>query len=122
VSDAVLHESYQSAKFTVFPSRAEGFGLPVLESLWHGRPVICDSSGAVGELAAGGGCLTVDVSQPAELAVSIRTLLEERRIYEELQEAICSRKMLCWSDYWKSLMDFSKSLPRLLEDSKTIEA
>jgi glycosyltransferase involved in cell wall biosynthesis len=81
VSEEALHQAYESAKFTVFPSRAEGFGLPILESLWHGRPVICDSRGAVGELVADGGCLSVDVTDSHELAASIRSLLEEGDLY-----------------------------------------
>jgi glycosyltransferase involved in cell wall biosynthesis len=110
VSDAVLHDSYQSAKFTVFPSRAEGFGLPILESLWHGRPVICDWQGAVGELASEGGCLMVDVSNAEKLAGSIRSLLDDQDSYEDLRRACHARRMLGWNDYWKSLKDFFDSL------------
>jgi glycosyltransferase involved in cell wall biosynthesis len=110
VSDAVLHESYQSAKFTVFPSRAEGFGLPVLESLWHGRPVICDWQGAVGELASEGGCLMVDVSNAEKLAGSIRSLLDDQDTYDDVHRACHGRKMLGWNDYWNSIKVFSKAL------------
>jgi glycosyltransferase involved in cell wall biosynthesis len=110
VSDGVLHESYQSAKFTVFASKAEGFGLPILESLWHRRPVICDYRGAVGELAADGGCLAVDVSKPEALAAGIRSLLKDRNTYEDLQRACRARKMLCWDDYWEYFYVFFKSL------------
>jgi glycosyltransferase involved in cell wall biosynthesis len=110
VSDAVLHKSYQSAKFTVFPSRAEGFGLPILESLWHGRPVICDWQGAVGELASEGGCLMVDVSNAEKLAGSIRSLLDDPKTYEDLRQACLARRMFGWDDYWKSSRDFFKSL------------
>jgi glycosyltransferase involved in cell wall biosynthesis len=38
VSEEELHAAYQRATFTVFPSLAEGFGLPIIESFWHGRP------------------------------------------------------------------------------------
>ena len=110
VSDDVLHECYQSAKFTVFPSRAEGFGLPILESLWHGRPVICDTRGAVGELSVGGGCLPVDVSNPKELSAGIRSLLQDSNLYGSLQHDAQQRRMTCWKDYWESFSDFSKSL------------
>jgi glycosyltransferase involved in cell wall biosynthesis len=110
VSDGVLQECYQSAKFTVFPSRAEGFGLPILESLWHGRPVLCDTGGAVGELAADGGCLPVDVSNPKELAAGIRSLLQDPNLYRSLQHDAQKRRMTCWKDYWESFSGFSKSL------------
>jgi glycosyltransferase involved in cell wall biosynthesis len=41
VSDEELARAYQECMFTVFPSRMEGFGLPILESLWYGKPVVC---------------------------------------------------------------------------------
>ena len=110
VSDEVLHQAYQAAKFTVFPSRAEGFGLPILESLWHGRPVICDAEGAVGELATDGGCLLVNVSNPKELAAGIRSLLEDTHLYGSLKCAAQQRGMTCWDDYWASFSDFSNLL------------
>jgi len=56
VTDAELHQAYRQCSFTVYPSLREGFGLPVLESLWHHRPCVCSMEGAIGELATGGGC------------------------------------------------------------------
>ena len=37
LSDAELHHCYRNAKAVIFPSIAEGFGLPIVESLWHGK-------------------------------------------------------------------------------------
>jgi glycosyltransferase involved in cell wall biosynthesis len=106
VSDAVLHEAYKACSFTVFPSVAEGFGLPVLESLWHGRPVLCNSEGAVGELAEGGGCHMVDANNPVKLAGGIQSLFEDGVTYNRLRQECIQRKMLSWSDYWNSLRGF----------------
>src|SRR5262249_10346598 len=39
-----LSQFYQRADFTIYPSLAEGFGLPILESLWYGKPCICAAS------------------------------------------------------------------------------
>ncbi len=60
VSESELSRAYQDCSFTVYPSKMEGFGLPIIESLWHQRPVICGRNGAIGELAAGGGCSQID--------------------------------------------------------------
>jgi glycosyltransferase involved in cell wall biosynthesis len=106
VSDAVLHEAYQSCRFTLFPSRAEGFGLPIIESLWHGRPVLCGSGGAVLELAEGGGCWIVDTNEPGNLAHGIRVLLEDQATYQRLLQECGSRKMLSWNEYWDSMKRF----------------
>lgn len=43
--DAELAALYRRAAFTVYPSLVEGFGLPVMESLWMGRPCLCHSGG-----------------------------------------------------------------------------
>ena len=54
VDDTTLRRAYDECAFTVFPSLVEGFGLPILESLWHGRPCVCGVNGAIGEVSAGG--------------------------------------------------------------------
>jgi glycosyltransferase involved in cell wall biosynthesis len=55
LDDRTLAAAYAACAFTVYPSLAEGFGLPVLESLAHGRPCVCSARGATGESARGGG-------------------------------------------------------------------
>ena len=54
MSEADLAEQYRQAHFTVYPSIVEGFGLPILESLWFGKPIICANSGNMAELARDG--------------------------------------------------------------------
>ncbi len=51
VSDTELHRLYCGARVFVFPSLCEGFGLPVLEAMRHGAPVICSNAGALPEVA-----------------------------------------------------------------------
>jgi glycosyltransferase involved in cell wall biosynthesis len=53
VSDADLARLYRGARLFVFPSRAEGFGLPVLEAMAHGTPVVVSAIDALVELCAG---------------------------------------------------------------------
>lgn len=50
VSDAVLRERYRTAGAYVFPSLYEGFGLPLLEALATGCPVISSRAGALAEV------------------------------------------------------------------------
>jgi glycosyltransferase involved in cell wall biosynthesis len=51
--DALVARLYRDAAFCVYPSRAEGFGLPVIEAMAHGKAVIASNGGAVAETAAG---------------------------------------------------------------------
>ena len=57
VEDGRLRQLYEQADFTVLPSLEEGFGLPIAESIWHGRPCIAHKTGPMAEMAQGGGCV-----------------------------------------------------------------
>jgi glycosyltransferase involved in cell wall biosynthesis len=104
VDDRALHRAYRECKFTVYPSLYEGFGLPILESLWHGKPCVCGNNGALGELANEGGCLVVDQSNPASLAKGIRRLLTEPETYTALSDQAQQRNFGSWSDYVDRLL------------------
>jgi len=103
ISDAELLDCYRKCSFTAYPSLKEGFGLPILESLWHGRPCVCGSNGALGEAAAGGGCITVDQRDPAALASAMRTLLTDRGTYRRLHEEAMRRTFRTWEDYGEAM-------------------
>ena len=104
VSDLELSEAYRDCSFTVFPSRMEGFGLPILESLWYGKPVICGGNGALGEVSSDGGCLIVDQNNPAALAEGIRCLLGNPAKLQELSEKAQRRNFRAWSHYTDDLL------------------
>jgi glycosyltransferase involved in cell wall biosynthesis len=53
VWDARLERLYADCAFSVMPSVYEGFGLPVIESFAHGRPVIASTGGALPEVVNG---------------------------------------------------------------------
>jgi glycosyltransferase involved in cell wall biosynthesis len=53
VADAELTRLYRDCAFCVYPSRDEGFGLPIIEAFAHGKAVIASTGGAVPETVAG---------------------------------------------------------------------
>src|ERR1051325_5807450 len=85
--------------FTVYPSLMEGFGLPIAESLWHGKPCVCGGNGALGEVARGGGCLIVDQASTSALADGIKSLLQDRQLCGRLSNEARARKFRTWPDY-----------------------
>ena len=112
VDDAAVSAAYAQCAFTVYPSIMEGFGLPVLESLAHGRPCICSSRSALGEAAHGGGCITVDDVSVGALAAAIGRLVNDSREIERLSADARRRKFRTWSDYAADLTAWMKTLPR----------
>jgi glycosyltransferase involved in cell wall biosynthesis len=76
-SDATIDALYRLARFTVFPSLNEGFGLPIVESIARGTPVITSDYGSMRELAEGYGGLLVDGRDDAALATAIAGLLSD---------------------------------------------
>lgn len=65
---------YWNAAVFILPSFSEGFGMPVLEAMACGTPVVTSSTSALAEVA-GDAALTVDPHEPARIAEAIRTLL-----------------------------------------------
>lgn len=112
VSESMLQEAYARCTFTVYPSLLEGFGLPVIESLRHGRPCVCTRVGALGEAARGGGCLMVDRPEPSALAAAMRQLLTDSTTRETLAAGARRRGFRSWSDYAHDLSGWMESLPR----------
>jgi glycosyltransferase involved in cell wall biosynthesis len=104
VDDDELGRLYERASFTVYPSIIEGFGLPIMESLWHARPCICHNQGAMSELIDAGGGVAVDVRDPSLLADAIERLATDARLYGELSRQAAQRTIKTWNDYAKELL------------------
>ena len=112
VGDGALEAAYGQCAFTVYPSLAEGFGLPVAESLARGKPCVCSSQGALGEIARGGGCLALDgVGSPA-IGAGIRRLIENPGELSTLAAEARGRRFASWADYAGQLAGWMATLAR----------
>ena len=110
--DEALEAAYGRCAFTVYPSLAEGFGLPVAESLARGRPCLCRSLGALGEVSAGGGCAGIGAAGPAEIAAVIARLLEAPAELAALGAAARARQFETWGGYTSRLLGWMSTLSR----------
>jgi glycosyltransferase involved in cell wall biosynthesis len=77
VDDAELARLYRGALCVAYPSLYEGFGIPVLEAMACGTPVVTTRGTAMEEIADGAAVL-VDTSDPAEIAAGIERAASER--------------------------------------------
>jgi glycosyltransferase involved in cell wall biosynthesis len=92
VSRDELLRLYQRATIAVVPSRYEGFGLPAVEAMACGTPVVACEAGALPEVmrVAGGGVL-VPPADPTALARGIRELIERPQQREQMSRRARSR-------------------------------
>jgi len=77
VPDQELARLYRGASVFVYPSRFEGFGIPVLEAAASGVPVVASSHASLDE-ACGDAALRADPENPEEIASAIREALRHR--------------------------------------------
>jgi glycosyltransferase involved in cell wall biosynthesis len=99
VSEGQLWAGYARARFTIFPSIVEGFGLPIVESLRCGTPVITSNYGSMAEVAVGGGAVLVDPRDPKDLVKAMEELLTSAAVLETLEKEAMARCWKTWDEY-----------------------
>jgi glycosyltransferase involved in cell wall biosynthesis len=80
-----LSALYSAAAAFAFPSLAEGFGLPVLEAMACGAPVVASNASAVPE-AVGEAGLVADARRPEEFAAALARVLDAEEVRAELRQ------------------------------------
>ncbi|NOR44123.1 MAG: glycosyltransferase [Candidatus Delongbacteria bacterium] len=78
-----LPSLYKNASLFIFPSYYEGFGIPLLESMSSGTPVLCSERPALPEIG-GNAVITFDPDDPQNIADKILLLLNDSLIYSSL--------------------------------------
>ena len=86
VGDRLLHALYQAADGLAYPSLYEGFGLPVLEAMANGTPVLTSDRSSLPEVA-GDAALLVDPLDRAAIAAGLVRLAGDAGLRERLTEA-----------------------------------
>ncbi|MFN7981978.1 MAG: glycosyltransferase family 1 protein [Vicinamibacterales bacterium] len=97
VSDADLRAVIRGAQAHVVPSVVEGFGLPVLEAMALGTPVVTSDADALREVA-GDAALSVRATDVSALTTALSRLLVNRELRERLSAAGRARaRQFTWS-------------------------
>lgn len=96
ISDDMLPHFYRAAIFVVYPSHAEGFGLPVLEAMASGTPVIASNTTALPEVVGDSGLLVAPHSVD-DLASKMEMLLFDRQLRDLLgAQGVSRAKAFTW--------------------------
>jgi glycosyltransferase involved in cell wall biosynthesis len=97
----------RGARCLVYPSLYEGFGMPILEAMACGVPVVTSRGGATEEIA-GGAAVLVDPRDPASIAAGIEEA--ERRRESLVEIGLARASMFSWrrsadlvEDLWREL-------------------
>jgi glycosyltransferase involved in cell wall biosynthesis len=98
VSAEELAAWYGRAMFLAFPSLDEGFGIPILEAMAAGMPVLTSNRSALEEVA-GGAALLVNPESVEELAEALHRLAIDEQLREELkQKGLTQAAVYTWPD------------------------
>nr|WP_187290131.1 MULTISPECIES: glycosyltransferase family 1 protein [unclassified Natrinema] len=83
VTEGELKYAYENADVFVFPSLYEGFGLPPLEALACGTPVVTSETTSLGEILQEG-CIQVNPKDIQDIADAVIQILEDEQLANEL--------------------------------------
>jgi glycosyltransferase involved in cell wall biosynthesis len=104
LSDAELAWLYRNARALVFPSRYEGFGIPVLEAQSLGCPVVTSNAASLPEVA-GDGALFFDPTDPARLPALLDRLESDADLIEELRaRGRDNARRYTWADSARTIL------------------
>ncbi|HEY0753056.1 MAG TPA: glycosyltransferase family 1 protein [Ktedonobacteraceae bacterium] len=110
VSDLELAMLYNLADVFAFPSFFEGFGVPPLEAMACGTPVITANTSSLPEVV-GDAALTVDPHNIDELAKAITSLLSDEKLRETLRARGFARAQIyTWPDSAQKMLNIYQSL------------
>jgi glycosyltransferase involved in cell wall biosynthesis len=97
VSNEELSVIYSNAHIFCFPSFEEAFGLPPLEAMASGIPVVVSNSSSLPEVC-GDAAIYVNANEPDEIAKAITRLLNDKDLYNEHKQLSVDRaKAFSWT-------------------------
>jgi glycosyltransferase involved in cell wall biosynthesis len=99
VSDESLADLYESHHASVYPSFEEGFGLPILESLWLTTPCLCHNASSMAEIAPSGGTMVIDMKNENAICDAILQIVQDVELIPRLTAEIATRHLTSWLDY-----------------------
>lgn len=112
VPDEDLSALYSGAKAFIFPSLQEGFGLPILEAMQCGTPVISSNATSLPEVA-GEAAILINPYDKDELSQAMLNLLSDENLRNELtQKGLERAKQFSWSKCAQETVEIYKKIAK----------
>jgi glycosyltransferase involved in cell wall biosynthesis len=103
-NDATLRGLYATASAVVFPTIAEGCGLPVIEALWRGVPCVCSDLPVLRENADHGGCVIAKTNDLADWTGKLRGVIGDAALQQRLRAEAVARSLPTWKQTAEALL------------------
>lgn len=111
VSDEDLPAVYAGATAFVYPSLYEGFGLPILEAMACGTPVIASDSAVFREIYSDA-AIPINPREPQELAHAMRNIIEDKSLAENLRQRGFEKAVqLSWDESARKTQSIIRNIP-----------
>jgi len=113
VDDALLNVLYKKALAFVFPSVYEGYGLPIIEAMSHGCPVIASNNSSIPEAAGGAALLVNDYTKASSWLKAFNEIYDTPNLRKDLiLRGRIRIKNMSWNDVAKKMLGLVADLTR----------
>lgn len=110
--DRILANLYKNAEIFVFPSLYEGFGIPPLEAMHYGTPVIASNVASIPEVVGNAG-IYFNPNDVEDIADKIDAVLNDKQLKKLLQiKGIQREKLFSWDNCASETLKFYKSISK----------
>ncbi|MEH2389317.1 MAG: glycosyltransferase family 1 protein [Nostoc sp.] len=110
LSDELVALFYSKADVFVYPSHYEGFGLPVLEAMTLGAPVVTSNTSSIPEVS-GDAAILIDPNDPVQLAEAILKVISDSQLRQELiNKGKARAKLFSWERTAKETLNAYRTI------------
>ena len=116
IKDNELPAFYRHAKLFIYPSIAEGFGIPIVEAMASGVPVICSRTTAMSEVG-GGAAVFIDPYDDNTITAAVAKVLSDETLQDQLKRlGLKNVERFSWDESARRVVNVYKAL---LDDKRT---